>query len=58
MYSIELQTIFYEYQNKNYKKTGFNRMIYNFDIHRKLSGIHDFSVWLKTGSNPVDSNQF
>ncbi len=20
--------------------------------------MHDFSVWLKTGSNPADSNQF
>ncbi len=35
MYRIELQTIFYEYQNKNHKirplgarKTGFNRIIF------------------------------
>jgi len=48
MYSIELQTIFHEYQNKNHKmnttffspgprpsglkKTGFNLIIFHFDI--------------------------
>ncbi len=35
MYRIELQTIFYEYQNKN--KTGFNRIIFHFDIRGKQS---------------------
>ena len=50
MYSIKIQTIFYEYQNKNPKintnfvrpglsadKTGFNLIIFHFDIRRKLS---------------------
>ncbi len=39
MYSIELQTVFYEYQNKNHKndKTGFNLKIFHFDIRGKLS---------------------
>ncbi len=53
MYSIELQTIFYEYQNKNPKinisflrpglrslradKTGFNLIIFHFNIRGKLS---------------------
>ncbi len=53
MYSIELQTIFYEYQNKNPKinasfvspglrpltadKTGFNLIIFTFNIRGKLS---------------------
>ncbi len=49
MYSIELQTIFYEYRNKNPKinkpwgpkaradKTGFNLIIFHFDIRGKLS---------------------
>ncbi len=52
MYSIELQIIFYEYENKNHKintgfvrqglcplganKTGFNLTIFHFDILRKL----------------------
>jgi len=55
MYSIELQTIFYEYQNKNPKintsfvtpglrpltadKSGFNLMIFTFNIRGKLSMI-------------------
>ncbi len=53
MYSIELQTVFYEYQNKNHKiktkfcqtglrplaadKTGFNLKFFHFDIRGKLS---------------------
>ncbi len=38
MYSIELQTVFYEYQNKNHKiKTGFKLKIFHFDIRGKLS---------------------
>ncbi len=43
MYSIELQTVFYEYQNKNHKikaradKTGFNLKSFHFDIREKLS---------------------
>ncbi len=53
MFSIELQAIFYDYQNKNHKintrfvslglrplgadKTGFNRLIFHSDICGKLS---------------------
>ncbi len=38
MYSIELQTVFYEYQNKNHKiNTSFNLKIFHFDIRGKLS---------------------
>ena len=47
MYSIELQTIFYEYQNFQFcqpglrpigaDKTGFNRIIFHFDNRGKLS---------------------
>ncbi len=53
IYSIELQTIFYEYYNKNHKinislvstgirplranKNGFKLIIFHFDIPRKLS---------------------
>ncbi len=38
MYSIELQTIFYEYQNKNPKiNTSFNLIIFTFNIRGKLS---------------------
>ena len=53
MYSIELQTVFYEYQNKNHKlkpsfvrpglrplaadKAGFNLKTFHFDIRGKLS---------------------
>ncbi len=53
MYRIELQTIIYEYQNKNHKintsffspdlrplgadKPGYNRIIFHFDIRGKLS---------------------
>jgi len=53
MYSIELQTIFYKYQNKNHKintnfvslglrplkayKTVFNLLFFHFDICGKLS---------------------
>ncbi len=53
MYSIELQTVFYKYQNKNHKikpsfvspglrplaadKTDLNLKIFHFDIRGKLS---------------------
>ncbi len=37
MYSVELQTNFYEYQNKNLKNnTSVNRIIFHFDIRGKL----------------------
>ncbi len=39
-------------------KTGFNILIVHFYIHRKLDMIQDFSVWLRTGSNPADINRF
>ncbi len=40
MYNIELQTNFYEYQNKNHKiKTSYNSIIIYFDIRGKLSRI-------------------
>ena len=55
---------------KNYKflkpqlgpKARTNKTGINFNICGKLSlircYIHDFSVWLRTGSNPADINQF
>ncbi len=62
MYSIELQTVFYEHQNKNHKiKTqfcqprgaeGFNLKIFHFDIRGKLSIIrcdkYILHYWLRT----------
>ena len=36
----------------------FHIMIVHFYIHRKFDTIHDFSVWLKTGSNPANINRF
>ncbi len=42
-------------------KTGFNLMIVHFYIGRKLDiydAIHNFSVWLRIGSNPPDIKRF
>ena len=69
MYSIELQTIFYEYQNKNPKintsfvrpglrplradKTGFNLIIFYFNIRGKLSIIRcDKYILWHSDTNP------
>ena len=57
MYSIELQTVFYEYQNKNHKiNTSF--VSREGPKARADYAIYDFSVWQRTGSNPADSNLF
>ena len=43
----------------NFKNVpGFNLMIVHFYIHRKVDIIHDFSVLMRTGSNPPDINRF
>ena len=42
-------------------KTVFNIVIVHFYIRKKLDiigTIHDFSVWLRTGSNPADIYRF
>ena len=42
-------------------KGGANTIYFYFNIHGKLSlirFIHDFSVWLRIGSNPADINRF
>ena len=43
-------------------KTGYNFIIFYFNICGKLfvirGAIHDFSVCLRTGSNPADINRF
>ena len=54
MYSIELQTVFYEYQNifrpLMADKTGFNLKIFHFDIRGKLSIIRcDKYIFLSGG---------
>ena len=35
-----------------------NIKLYSISISVKIKTIHDFSVWLITGSNPVDINRF
>ena len=40
------------------KKISFNLMIVHLYIRIKLYVIHNFSVWLRTGSNPQDINRF
>ena len=47
-----------ERPNATTNKTGINIMSFHFITPRKLSTIRDFSVWLKTGSNPADNNRF
>ena len=52
---------------KNYKikaranRTGINFIIYvliSVQNYLQFDAVHDFSVWFRTGSNPVDINRF
>ena len=61
MYNFKIKTSFVSPDTQNVQaiKTDLNIMIVHFIFVKKLDIIrYDFSVWPRTGSNPVDINQF
>ena len=61
MKNYKNKTSFISSEGPKAKKTGINIMIFILIFVEnclEFDAIHDISVWLRTDSNPADSNRF
>ncbi len=61
MKNYKIKNRFVSPEEARANKTGINFMIFiliSIETCLLLDAIHYFSVWLRTGSNPADSNRF
>ena len=63
MYNYTIKTRFFSHEMPKAlsNKTGFNFLLYNIIFVEnwiQYDAIYNFSVWLKTDSNPADINRF